>query len=387
MQRGMGGSVRRRASSQAYRSRFGWGAFASACDAVVRAWLVLTAWLGLHRAARLHRLARIRHPLRFVRAAIVPAGRRIALAIAFLPRRRRAEAAIAFLSCKAVFAFDGADGVTAAVAYLTGESSGVPRRVAAGTGHRAHQLDALLAARLPLLRAALKRLPGDAGRRCCVIIEQVGEGLLRARADRRCGVDHVYGEAVVCAARLVAPTVRPPDFACRAAGRALQLASAIADASSGDAREMLLYQALRELPTVPRLLQWLPASVEGGSRAAATLLAVSTYRFYLQQIAAPVPRRLRHPLGAALAAACSRRAYLATVDSIEDSFREALAVLATRLDGPATVRPAHLDPAPPSSDDRSAPGGGAPVGELAEGVPATVLAERSGPGSAAQPGA
>jgi hypothetical protein len=98
---------------------------------------------------------------------------------------------------------------------------------------------------------------------------------------------------------------------------------------------MLLYQALRELPTVPRLLQWLPASVDAGARAAATLLAVATYRFYLRQIAAAVPRRLRHPLWAALAAACSRRAYLATVDAIEDGFRDALAALASRLDAPS----------------------------------------------------
>jgi hypothetical protein len=139
--------------------------------------------------------------------------------------------------------------------------------------------------------------------------------------------------------------VRPPIFACKATGRALQLACAITAAARADTREMLLYQALRELPTVPRLLQWLPASADPGARAAATLLAVATYRFYLQQIGAAVPRRLRHPLWTALAAACSRRSYLATVDAVADSFRDALDALATRLDGPADA------PAPVSAPD------------------------------------
>jgi hypothetical protein len=349
MLRGMGGTVRRRVSSSACGVR-AVRALVSAYDTVVRAWLVVTVWVGVLRGTRLDRLARIRHPLRFVRAALVPADRQVALAIALLPRRRRTEAAIALLSCKAIAAYDDDDRIAAAVAYLTGEASCAPGLMAAGTGYRPHQFDALLASRLPLLRAAIKRLPGDAGRRCCAILEHIGNGLLRARRDRRCGVDHVYGEAVVCAARLVAPTVRPPVFACKAAGRALQLASAIAAASSDDAREMLLYQALRELPTVPRLLQWLPASVDAGARAAATLLAVATYRFYLQQIAAAVPRRLRHPLWTALAAAGSRRSYLATVDAIEDGFRDALAALAVRLDGPSQHRAGTADRARTTSE-------------------------------------
>jgi hypothetical protein len=342
MLRGMGGTVRRRVSASVSGVRV-LRALVSAYDTVIRAWLVMTAWLGRDREPRLDRLARIRHPMRFVRAALVPADRQVALAIAFLPRWRRPEAAIALLSCKAVAAYDDDDRIAAAVAYLTGESSCAPGLMAEGTGYRPHRFDALLVSRLPLLRAAIKQLPGDAGRRCCAILEHIGSGLLRARRDRRCGVDHVYGEAVVCAARLVAPTVRPPIFACKAAGRALQLASAIAAAGSDNAREMLLYQALRELPTVPRLLQWLPASVDAGARAAATLLAVATYRFYLQQIAAVVPRRLRHPLWAALAAAGSRRSYLATVDAIEDGFRDALAALAARLDGPSRDRAGAAD--------------------------------------------
>jgi hypothetical protein len=329
----------------------------AATDAVVRAWLVVAAWIGLGRA-RLARLARIRHPRPFVRAAILPAGRLVALAIAFLPRKRRGEARIAFLSCRALAGFDDPDvavaseRITAAVAYLTGEAHSAPRSAVARSMRASHRFDALLAARLPTLRAAIKALPGDALRRCCAVIERIGDGMIHARVDRRSriaggGVDHVFGEAVFAAARFAVPAVRAPVFACNAAGRAIQLASALRDAETDATRDMLLYQALQELPTVPRLLRWLPDTACAGTRAAAALLAVSTYRFYLQHITAEVPRRLRHPLRAALAAASSRRAYLGVVTAIEDGFHDALDALAVRLDGPAPAMPALLPALPP----------------------------------------
>src|SRR5262245_49943170 len=105
----------------------------AAIDAVIRAWLVVGAWLRLHRKPALHRLARIRRPMGFVRAALVPAGRVVALAIALLPRKHRREAAITYVACKALAAFDDADAavatgrITAAVHYLTGDSAEVPR--------------------------------------------------------------------------------------------------------------------------------------------------------------------------------------------------------------------------------------------------------------------
>jgi len=308
----------------------------AAIDAVIRGWLVVAAWVRLHRRPTLHRLARIRRPMAFVRAALVPAGRMVALAVALLPRKHRREAAITCVACKALVAFDDADAavatrrITAAVRYLTGESADAPR---VGSGHttQTHGLQALLAARLPLLRAAVKSLPGDAARRCAAIIERIGDGMIHARADRRCGVDHVFGEAVFAAARLTVPMVRPPGFACSAAGRALQLADAMRRAEPGAERDRLLHQALPVLPTVPRLLRWLPASVEAGTRAAAALLAATTYRFYLHELVAAVPRRLRHPLRAALAAAFSRRAYLAVVAAIEDGVHDALETLAARV--------------------------------------------------------
>src|SRR5688500_19362219 len=109
----------------------------AALDAVIRAWLVVAAWVRLHRAPALHRLARVRRPMAFVRAALVPAGRVVALAIALLPRKHRREAAIAYVACKALVAFDSADAVAAtgqiisAVRYLTGESADLPRTVCA----------------------------------------------------------------------------------------------------------------------------------------------------------------------------------------------------------------------------------------------------------------
>lgn len=314
-----------------------------AWDAIVRAWLVIAAWLGLRRPTPFQRLASIGHPRRFLRAAIIPAGRHFALAIAFLPRARRDEATIAFLACKALDAFEDLSpdpatarrDLAAAVDYLVGASDRPPRASALQATRESDRLEALLAGRLPLLRAALEALPADAMQRCRAILERVGDGMLRPRDDRRRYADHVLGEAVLYAARVVAPAHPPPLAACQAAGRALQLANDLRDAETARARDVLLYQALPELPIVPRLLRWLPASAGPGTRAAATLVVVTTCAFYLRQIAADAPPALRRPLRAALAAACSPRAYLATVAAIEDVLREALGALGTPLDGPA----------------------------------------------------
>lgn len=346
----------------------------AACDAVIRGWLMVAAWVGLGRSTP-QRLLRIGRPGRFVRAAIASSGRLVALAIALLPGKRRGEARIAFLSCKALAGVDDPDvatasaQITAAVAYLTGEAHSAPSGRAASTSHAAHapgasgahgssvRLEAVLAARLATLRAALKQLPGDTQRRCCAVIERIGDGLIHARAERRLGVDHVFGQAVLAAARFAVPWMRAPVFACNAAGRAIQLAGALQRAATDDTRDMLLYQALQELPTVPRLLHWLPATVDAGTRAATTLLAVSTYRFYLQHITAELPRGLRHPLRTALAAARSRRGYQAAITAIEDSFHDALDALALRLDGPRhapTALPAATLARTPGSQAASA---------------------------------
>src|SRR4051812_3836450 len=78
-----------------------WGAAMTvAWDIVVRGWLVVTTWLALRRKPSLARLVKTRAPRRFVRAAMIAAGRptggQIAIAVAMLPRRRRAEATAAF---------------------------------------------------------------------------------------------------------------------------------------------------------------------------------------------------------------------------------------------------------------------------------------------------
>jgi len=313
----------------------------AAWDAVVRLVLVAAASLELRREVRLARLACITEPMRFVRAVIVPAGRHVALVIALLPRWRRVEAAITFLAGRTLAAIDrraagpaAARGdVMAGVAYLIGESEELPRGRGRTTGP-ADGLDALLAARLPLLRAALEALPGDAVRRCRGIIEGVGDGIRRARSDRRSYADHVLGEAAVYAARIAAPTLRPPVAACRAAGRAIPLAAELRKAVTPRARDVLLDRALPSLAFVPRLLRWLPASIGPGTRAAVTLLVLTTYPFSRHELSGTAPPRLRHPLRAALAAGWSRRAYLATVAAIEATLRDADARLADRFNTP-----------------------------------------------------
>jgi len=315
-------------------------AAAAVWDVVVRAWFVVTAWYGLRRPARLRWLASIGHPRRFARGAIVPAGRHFALAIAFLPRAQRDEAIVTFLACKALDAFEdlsadraaAREGLTAAADYLAGRSARPPRGDRLVATRDSDRLEALLAARLPLLRVALEALPTDAATRCRALIDRIAAGMVRGRADRRSYADDVLGEAVRFAAEVAAPSSPAPRAACRAAGRALQLANDIRDAETARAREVALYQALPELPIVPHLLRWLPAAVGAGVRAAATLVVVTTCAFYLRQLEGTargaVPRCLRHPIRAALAAVWSRRVYFTTVDEIESVFRAALAAVA-----------------------------------------------------------
>lgn len=322
-----------------------WQAIAGGCDAVARIWRIAVIRRAQRRAPRIKRLARIRNPQRFVRSVLGPAGGHVALATALLSRRHRAEAATTLVACKAIAAFAAfgaldAAGIVAAAAYLTCDAAVVPRATAPRSTRSSDPVASLLIARLPLIRAALKALPGDTHRRCCRTIERIAAAMARARTDRRYRPDHVVGEAVIAAARIAVPAVHPPSFACTAWGRAEYLADQLRDAPAGREWDALLGVALRELPTMSRLLRWLPADVDGGTRAAAILLALATYRYYLHDLAlgdskaagTPPLRVLHSPLRAALSAAWSRRGYLATVAAIEDR------VLEDRLQASAAAR-------------------------------------------------
>lgn len=366
----------------------------AAWDAVVRAWHMAVAWIALQRAtrqvrthvrtmrhpvrrrARIARLARITDPTRFVRAAIAATAGDLTIAIALLPRSRRGEANITLLACKVLRAFDrssgapsrgddGAaahDGVTAAVTYLSGEAQDPPRIPA----HGSDRLEALLAARLPVLRAALEALPGDAVRRCRAMIERVGAAMARARADRRGGSSHVLGEVMVYAAKLAAPSVRPPDAACRAAGRALQLADDLRDAETPERRSWLVSRALPAASEVSRLARWLPASVGPGPRAAAAMLVVTACAALLKEADVAIPGRLHRPMRAALAAAGSHGGYLAAATAVDRAIREALAVRPTLLDAPAIVPRRAATPALGSLAIELVPPRGVDAGELRE---------------------
>lgn len=328
----------------------------AAWDAVVRIWLVTRAWLG--RAAPPSRLAQITGPRRFVRAAVVAVGRPVALAIAFLPRTCRDEAAIAVLACRALCALDrrsadpavARDRIARAIGYLAGESehppdAGALRAMRTGiwpADPTVDLIDALLADRLAMLRAALELLPGAARRRCRDLIERVGDGLMRVRRDRRGHADHVLGEAVVYAARLAAPGQRPPVAACRAAGRALQFGRDRDLAVTAHERDLLLDRALPALAFVPRLLRWVPAAAGAGTRAAAALAILTAFPLSPDALTVAMPRRLRHPLRAALAAAGSPRAMLGVADAIDAALHEARRALFERLDGPVVA------PVPPA---------------------------------------
>jgi hypothetical protein len=322
---------------------------AAAWDVAVRMWRVTAAWLGFGRMAP-HRLAQITDPRRFVAAAIVGASRPLAIAIAFLPRGRRHEAAIAALATKALRALrrladpaTARDQVSAAISYLAdespaarGDASEFQVRLAPCDGEpvcERDQLGAVLAAQIPVLRAALETLP-DA-------IDRIGEGMLHRGGDRR-GVGRVYVEAVVYAARLAAPGTRVPLAACKAAGRGLRFARFL-DGSGAD-RDVVLDRALPALAFVPRLWRWLPTT-DAGVRAAATFATLSALPLSVRAFGVAVPRRLRHPLRAALAAAWSRRSFLATADALEALLQATRRALVERLDGPAVPTVADA-PAP-----------------------------------------
>lgn len=321
---------------------------AVAWDVAARIGLVTTAWLGLRRRAS-HRLAQITDPQQFVAAAIAGASRTLAIAIAFLPRGRRHEAAIAALATKALRALrrladpaTAREQVSAAIGYLADESPAALQdatefqiRLAPCDGEPVRERDrlgAVLAAKIPVLRAALEALPDDARWRCRDAIDRIGEGMQHGGSDRR-GLGRVYVEAVVYAARLAAPGTRVPIAACKAAGRGLRFARFL-DGSGAD-RDVVLDRALPALAFVPRLWRWLPATTAAGVRAAATLATLTALPLSIRAFGVAVPRRLRHPLRAALGAAWSRRSFLATADALDALLHATRRALAERLDGPA----------------------------------------------------
>jgi hypothetical protein len=180
------------------------------------------------------------------------------------------------------------------------------------------------------------------------MIERVGESIIRARGERRGSAAHLLGEAVVYAARLAAPSVRPPDAACRATGRALQLADDLRTAESAERRSWLVSRTLPATSEVVRLARWLPASVGPGTRAAAALLVATSCAALLRE-AGVAPRHLHRPLRAAWAAAWSHGAYLAGAAAIDGAIHAALAAHPSLLDQPAIVpvRPAAPDAVAP----------------------------------------
>ncbi len=329
---------------------------AAAWDTGVRLWLLTSAWLGLGRSSA-RRLAQITDPQRFVAAALAPASRTLALAIAFLPHGRRHEAAIAVLAARALRALrrladpaTARDQVSAAIGYLADEAStqrDAPEfqiRLAPcdEPARERDRLDAVLAAQIPLLRAALEALPNDARWRCRDAIDRIGEGALNMRGDRP-GLGRAYVEAVVYAARLAAPEARAPLAACKAAGRGLRFAGYL-DGSGAD-RDVVLDRALPALAFVPRLFRWLPSTTDAGVRAAATYATLTALPLSTRAFGVAVPRRLRHPLRAALAAAWSRRSFLATADALDAMLHATRRALVERLDGPPVATATGSDTA------------------------------------------
>jgi hypothetical protein len=124
--------------------------------------------------------------------------------------------------------------------------------------------------------------------------------------------------------------------ACKAAGRALRFGRDLGGAATAHERDLLLDRALPALAFVPRLLRWLPGA-GAGTRAAATLAILTAFPLSPYALTVPLPRRLRRPLGAALAAAWSQRAVNGAADALEAVLHDARRALVERLDGPVVA--------------------------------------------------
>jgi phytoene/squalene synthetase len=345
-------------------------------DLLVRLWRLLAARLALRRAAPLRRLAAIADPHRFARGALVASGRRLSLAVALLPRDQREEAALAYLACRALDAHEdlapdpasARAGLLAVRDYLCGHLPAPPPTGGLFARCESDAVEVLIAARLPLLREGLARLPPDRRQRVEALIDDVAAAMARALARRIQGqpidlieyCDGVLGRAVAWAIRL-ATGAEPPPLACRAAGRVLQIANHVRDAeadaargaraapgSAGEARGRLLLRAASEAALVPRLLRALAFPRRSGARGAAALMALSTAAFFLRFIGLRVPRAIDGSLVEALRAAISPVRWRQIIATLEAAIANALPAAI----GKVSERPSRGDPAaerPPSA--------------------------------------
>jgi hypothetical protein len=299
-------------------------------ERTTRAIEVLRARFALHRAAPLARLRATQDLDELIDQAFAASARNLAVASAFLPRDVRRVGAVSFLACRALDAFEDLSpdlagarrDVSAAADYLAGRSSRPPEASHLRAPRPTDQIEAILSGRLPLLRAAIERLPNARQAEVTALVDRIGAAMVEAigarergePVDRRRYGSTVLGDAVAYAVRLVGGTIRE-DFA-RAAGCVLQFANDIRDTPSPDVLAELALGVAMDAPQVPRLLDALRFPARSGARGAILYLALTSTRFLLRN-AGTTPRPLRASLALAVAAVFSVSSYRRTVRLLE----------------------------------------------------------------------
>ncbi|HEY1187653.1 MAG TPA: hypothetical protein VGE74_08345 [Gemmata sp.] len=324
-------------------------------------------WRALRRlreSAPLQRLSRLTSPGEFIDQMFFAAGRNLAVASGFLPAEVRNEGRIAFLCCRALDAHEdlnpdpelAAQRILEVAAFLCGRST-VPPPVPTGSGDRASdRLEALVAARLPWLRAALVALPAPQRERVEALIDDLARAMsAHARTPHLAGAApapygvQVLGRVVRYALALmrveVAPTVDPDPIGrlCQAVNDLRDLPDDMAAHSGGGdpegARSALWLELAETAAVASSVLRDLRFTGTAGARGALVYMAATTLKAVARQAGFPLPWVTRHPLGAALLASAGHRAYRRALLQVD---RTVLGVMVHRsqVPCPGTAPPA-----------------------------------------------
>jgi hypothetical protein len=310
----------------------------------------------LRRTPDIAALRSARTPDELARLAIVPAARNLGIAAVFLPANLRSEVTAAVLACRVLDAYEdlvgrasAAGAVTAAVAYLTGDTDTPPPPPPAVVVRDSEAVDLVLAERIRDVRALITALPtavqlrvglmlADIAR---VMAHNVESPLPRAEYGRR-----VLGRVVVYVSGLVTENtceeVDSDDLA-ECLGVIAQLANDLRDRELAlygvdDTDELTRSVMVRLLtPAVGgfALLERIgPQTPSRGARISMAYMTITTTAFFCTMVGAPAayPRRLR--LGAAILAAQSPRRWAAMLNRVRRSTDGAIR---TVLDGSPTL--------------------------------------------------
>ena len=368
-------------------------------DLVGRGWLLARAMVTLRRRTDPAALLRANGPRALARAALLPAGRNLAVAIALLPYGLRHEATAAFLCCRALDAFEDLGGthreraahVQAAVDFLC--HAATPAPVIADRPVRDSELvDLILAQRLGDLRDLVDLLAEPSRARVRAMLCDIGTAMvanLHQPMARSAYGALVLGRAAAYAGELISdgPFASGEFFA--AAGNLTQLANDLRDRElelydSVTQTELMLKVFLRLPPLIVATLNLLAtvgeATTYRGARAAASYMAITTSAFLCRQADSPAPYRRSRRIAAAVYAGVSLSAYRVTLSRVAEAANAALEKVVARSGsgrpgGQDRLAPFCAEPATSITDQLLGTAfrllDELPAAELTEGLPRT----------------